>query len=72
MDYITALLVEQHHDDLLREAEEGRRAALVRGVRQAPWSAFSARLGHLVRGTAGSTRQDLPAGPSAGTCPAAA
>ena len=49
MQAYAALLVTQHINDLLREADIERRNALVRGARRSAWSAFSIRVRHLVR-----------------------
>ena len=69
---VSAMLVAEHLGDLLREAENDRRANLVRGARRSAWDAFSDRLAGLRRRSEGDTRRDLPASTSAGTHPAAA
>ena len=57
MHAVAALLVAQHLDDLLREAEAERRAALVDGARRSAWSLFLGRVAGLVRRLAGSLRR---------------
>jgi hypothetical protein len=69
--FLAALLVTEHLNDLLREAEAERQSALVRGARRSAWSAFTDRLAGLLRRLAGSRRRGSvpprPAGPNPAT-----
>lgn len=71
MHYLAALLVTEHLNDLLREAEAERRSALVRGARRFAWSAFIERPAGLLRRLVGSGRRGSvpprPVGPSPAT-----
>ena len=72
---LAAILITDHHGDLIREAEEDRRANLVRGARRSPWMAFMAKLAAIRGDSAGTPRQGRPAAgtsTSTGTHPAAA
>jgi hypothetical protein len=72
---VAAILITDHHRDLIREADESRRANLVRGTRRSRWSAFTAKLAAIRGGAAGSTRRERPAAGTStttGTRPAAA
>ena len=60
MNAIAAMLVTQHLNDLLREAEEERRNALVRGARRSGWSAALGRIAGLPRRVAGAGRRSAP------------
>ena len=72
MHAVATLLVAQHLQDLLREAEEERRRALVRGTRRSAWSAFSGRLAGPLRRLTGSVRRGPNAARPAGSRPATA
>jgi hypothetical protein len=69
---VAAILITEHHSDLLREASEARRANLLQGARRSPWSAFSAKLAGLLGPSTGTARRERPASTSTGTHPAAA
>jgi len=64
---VATLLVAQHLQDLLREAEDERRRTLVRGARRSAWSAFSGRLAGFLRRLAGSVRRGSNAARPAGS-----
>jgi hypothetical protein len=65
MLYVASLLAAEHQNDLLREAEAERRAALVRGARRSAWSLFLGRVAGLLRRFAGSVRRgSAPARPA--------
>ena len=72
MHQSAVILATEHLNDLLREANAERQAALVRGVRRSLWSAFSGRLAGFVRRPFGSTARDTSVTRPAGTHPAAA
>ena len=72
MHAFATLLVAQHLQDLLREAEDERRLALVRGTRRSAWSAFSERLAGLLRRLAGVGRRGSTAARPSGPRPATA
>jgi hypothetical protein len=69
---VATLLVAQHLQDLLREAEDERRRTLVRGAGHSTWSAFSGRLAGLLRRLIGSVRRGSKAARRAGSRPATA
>jgi hypothetical protein len=58
---VAAILIAERQDDLIREAEERRRAHLVRGARRSPWSAFTSRLAALRGAPAARPRGARPA-----------
>lgn len=64
MHAFATLLVAQHLQDLLREAEAERRRTLVRGARRSAWSAFSGRLAGLLRRLARQGRGSSATRPS--------
>ena len=72
MHQSAVILATEHLNDLLREANAERQAALVRGVRRSPWSAFSGRLAGFVRRSFGSADRGTSVTRPAGTHPAAA
>lgn len=68
MQYLAELLAAEHQNELLREAEAERRAALVRGARRSAWTLFLGHVAGLLRRLAGSVRRGAaaarrPAGP---------
>jgi hypothetical protein len=69
---VAALLVTQHLQDLLREAEDERRRTLVRGARRSAWVSFSGRLAGLLHRLTGSGRRGSNAARPAGSRPATA
>jgi len=69
---LAAMLVADHLNDLLREANDERRSALVNGARRSPWSAFAGRLAGLVGRPARATRRATPTTTSTGAHPATA
>jgi len=46
---VTAMLVAQHLQDLLREAEEDRRRAIIRSATRSPSATITGRLAGLLR-----------------------
>lgn len=72
MHAVATLLVAQHLQDLLREAENERRRAVTRGARRSAWSAFLGRLAGLLRRLIGSGRRGSPAARPSGSRPVTA
>ena len=72
MHAVATLLVTQHLQDLLREAEDERRRTLVRGAGQSGWSTLSGRLAGLLRRLTGSVRRGSNAARPADSRPATA
>jgi hypothetical protein len=64
---LATLLVAQHLQDLLREAEDERRRTLVRGAGHSAWSTFSGRLTGFLRRLAGPVRHGSNAARPAGS-----
>ena len=56
MLYLADLLAADHQNELLREADAERRAALVRGARRSAWSLILGQLGGFIGRVAGSAR----------------
>jgi hypothetical protein len=70
---VATLLVAEHLQDLLREAERERQHALIRGARRSAWSATSSgRLAGLLRRLTGSGRRGSNAARPNGARPATA
>lgn len=72
MHVAAAILVAEHLNDLLREAEAERHSALIRGARRSGWTLFLGRLADRLRRLAGSWRRGPGATPSTGPRPATA
>lgn len=72
MIFVADLIAADHQNELLREADAERRAALVRGARRSAWSLFLGRVAGLRRRFAGSVRRGPAAPRPAGPRPAAA
>jgi hypothetical protein len=70
--YVTAILVAEHLQDLLREAEEERRRAIIRGSTRSPSASFSGRVAGLLHRLPRLGRRDSNATRPAGSRPAAA
>ena len=72
MNFATSVLVTQHLQDLLREAEEDRRRAIIRGATRPSFSSSSGRLAGLLRRLPRFGRRRSSAARPAGQRPAAA
>ena len=72
MHAVALLLVADHMNDLLREAEAERRGALVRSARRPARRPFLGRLAGLLRRLTGSGRRGSPAVRPSGSRPATA
>jgi hypothetical protein len=70
--YVTAILVAEHLQDLLREAEEERRRAIIRGATRSPSASFSGRVAGLLHRHPRLGRRDSIATRPPGSRPAAA
>lgn len=70
MLFLAPVMAAEHQNDLLREAEAERRAALVRGVHRSGWSLLLGRVAGVLRRFAGSIRRGPSAVRPAGQRPA--